>query len=100
MKTNKSDNSEGRNRFGRFVAGNHHAIGNPMAKRVQCLRVALLEAITPKDVATIIQAVVERAKAGDMHAARLIFDRTLGPPAPLDLLERLELLEEHEARLR
>ena len=34
------------------------------------------------------------AKGGDVQAAKLLWDRLLGPPVPVDVLERLEALEE------
>jgi hypothetical protein len=37
---------------------------------------------------------VEQAKAGDALSARLVLDRVLGKPEPLDIIARLEALEE------
>jgi hypothetical protein len=37
---------------------------------------------------------VALAKSGDTLAARLILDRVLGKPEPLDIIARLEALEE------
>jgi len=36
---------------------------------------------------------VDAAKAGDIAAAKIIFERTLGAPLPADILERIEILE-------
>jgi len=71
---------------GRFSEGNRAAVGNPHAKRVGELRTALLDAVMPEDV--------EAAKGGDVAAARVLFERTLGRPVEADLIERLEVLEQ------
>jgi hypothetical protein len=71
----------GRQRNGRFAAGNKAAIGNPAAKKAQALRFALFRAVSSKDLTAIVKAMVERAKNGDTTAAKLLFDRLLGMPA-------------------
>jgi hypothetical protein len=43
----------------------------------------------------VARTLIEQAKSGDVAAAKLLLDRVLGPPVPLDLLERLAALEEH-----
>jgi class 3 adenylate cyclase len=45
------------------------------------------------DLREIARKLVELAKAGDVAAAKVVLDRTLGPPVEWDLLERLERLE-------
>jgi hypothetical protein len=40
---------------------------------------------------------IEQAKAGDVPAAREVFQRVLGAPEALDALARLEALEERLA---
>ena len=82
-----------RNAAGRFVAGNRAAKGNPHAKRVQQLRTALMEAITPDAVERIIAAMVEAAENGDVQAAKLLLDRVFGRVTDSDVLERIEALE-------
>ena len=44
------------------------------------MRAALLDAITPRDIQEIAKALIERAKTGDRHAIRELFDRVLGAP--------------------
>lgn len=83
----------GRGAGGRFVAGNRAAVGNPHARAVGQLRVALLAAVTPEDIRLIVAAMVVKAKGGDIAAAREVFDRTLGRPVETDLIERLEVAE-------
>jgi hypothetical protein len=51
--------------------------------------------VTPEDVQRVARVLVEKALAGDVAAAKVLLERCLGPPVPLDLLERLAALEEH-----
>lgn len=85
--------SGGRDARGRFAPGNRFAIGNPQAAQVGRLRSALIESVTIKDMAEVVATVVERAKAGDMAAAKLLLDRVLGPVVAIDVLARIEALE-------
>ncbi len=48
------------------------------ARQAYAYRTAFLAGITPEDVQGIGAALLERAKAGDVQAARLILDRFLG----------------------
>jgi len=57
------------------------------------LRAALVEAVSPADVKAIARRLVKQALAGDVAAARTLFDRLLGPCEAADALERLERLE-------
>lgn len=83
----------GRDRRGRFAAGNPGGPGNPAAQRVARLRAALLKAIRPKDIHEIIRKLVEQAKAGDAAAAKEILNRSIGTPIAADVLARIEELE-------
>lgn len=78
---------------GRFAKGNAGGPGNPFAKKVGELRSALLKAITPTDVRAIIKKLVALAKSGDTTAAKIVLERALGQPVPIDLIERIESLE-------
>ncbi len=78
---------------GRFQPGNPGGRGNPFAKRVAALRSALLDAVTPEDIANAIRALIEKAKSGDVAAVRELLDRCIGKPQETDLFERLEALE-------
>lgn len=44
------------------------------------LRQALLEAVTPEDVSTIAQKMLEKAKEGSVAAAKLVFGYVFGRP--------------------
>lgn len=80
-------------RTGRFLPGNPGGRGNPFAKRVAVLRSALLEAVTPEDIAAVVRALIDKAKSGDVAAIRELIDRCIGKPQETDLFERLEALE-------
>ena len=83
----------GRGPGGRFGPGNRAGRGNPMAKKVQQLRAALLKAIKPNDIRDVIETMLKSAKGGDIAAGRELLSRALGAPEALDILQRLEALE-------
>ena len=70
----------GRNTDGRFAKGNAGGPGNPYARRVAALRRALLDCVTEDDIKAIAKAVIEEAKDGNIAAAKIIFQYTLGKP--------------------
>lgn len=77
----------GRTAGGQFAKGNSGGPGNPHGKRVAELRAALLEAVTPADIAAVAKALVLRAKQGEVPAIRELLDRLVGravPPADSD----------------
>jgi hypothetical protein len=80
---------------GRFAKGNSGGPGNPYARLVAALRKAAIEAVTPEDIRDIINALKEKAKTGDLAAAKLLLSYTLGKPAAAapdpDRLDRHEL---------
>ncbi len=84
----------GRDGRGRFKPGNSIGQGNPHAAHVARLRSALLEAVKPKDLKAIVATLCRLAREGDVSAAKLLMDRLLGPPVPVDLIARIEALEE------
>jgi hypothetical protein len=86
--------ANGRDIGGRFSKGNKFARGNPVARRTQRLRAANAKAITPKESMALTRKMYELGMAGDVPAAREVYQRTVGPPIAADLLERLERLEE------
>lgn len=88
----------GRDAQGRFAKGNKGGPGNPLSKRISKLRTALIEAVSPADMRAIVAALIEKAKTGDVIAARVLFDRVLGKPLEHDILERVERLEEALAK--
>jgi hypothetical protein len=64
----------------RFDRGNRGGPGNPFGPRVALLRLAFLNAITPEDVKTVVQALILKASTGDMSAAKLLLQYSLGKP--------------------
>lgn len=82
---------------GRFAEGNRLGRGNPMARRVARLRAALLRSVTADDIETVVRALIERARSGDVAAARELLDRCLGKGEGVDLLVRLEAVEDVQA---
>ena len=46
------------------------------------------------DLRDVVKRLVDAAKGGDVSAAKLLFDRLLGPPLSLDFEERIKALEE------
>lgn len=69
---------EGRDANGRFVKGNAGGPGNPFARRVAQLRAVLMESVTDEDMRDVVQTLVTLAKAGDVAAIKLLFERLLG----------------------
>ena len=72
--------TEGHDANGRFAKGNAGGPGNPYARRVAALRRALLDCVTEDDIKAIAKAVIEEAKDGNIAAAKIIFQYTLGKP--------------------
>ena len=70
----------GRDAAGRFQPGNPGGPGNPFAKRVAELRSALLEAVGAEDVKHVVKALADKAKGGDVAAAKVLLDRLFGQP--------------------
>ena len=67
---------------GRFTEGNPGGPGNPHAAQVAKLRSALLNAVSAEDVEAIIQEVLKRAKEGELRAAKMVLDYSIGRPRP------------------
>lgn len=78
---------------GRFIKGNPGGPGNPGGSRARKLRFALLDACAPEDFEVIARRLIEDSKAGSVQAAKELFDRTLGRPESIDLLQRIDELE-------
>lgn len=63
---------------GRWRPGYSGGPGNPYFKQIARWRAAFHKSVLDKDVQTVIRAVVKAAKAGDMAAAKIFLERTLG----------------------
>jgi len=54
----------------------------------------MINAVTEQDLREVIKALVAEAKSGDLAAVRELLDRLLGKPIEIDLLDRLDELEQ------
>ncbi len=73
-----------RDASGRFAIGNAGGPGNPHARRIAKLRSALLAAIKPDDLRDVVASLLVATKAGDVAAARLLLEYSLGRPRAID----------------
>ena len=83
----------GRAPNGRFAKGNPGGPGNPFARKVAAFRQEFMAAVTGDDIAVIVRALIDKAKAGDVAAARLVLQYTLGKPAAAVDPDRLDEME-------
>jgi hypothetical protein len=83
-------NPEQREANGRFAKGNHGGPGNPYARQVAQMRLRALDSVSGDDVEAILAKMVELARAGDVPAARLVLQYTLGRPVPSAHPDRLD----------
>lgn len=90
--------ADGRGAGGRFAKGNPGGPGNPFARRVARLRSLLLDAVSDDDLQAIAAKLVERAKAGDLAAAREVLTRTIGKP--IDAIDPDRDFDEEDAARR
>jgi hypothetical protein len=65
---------------GRFAAGNRGGPGNPYGQRVALLRGAFLDALQPEDIRAVALALLLKAQSGDLTAAKLLLQYSLGKP--------------------
>src|SRR4051794_25337929 len=89
-----SDTASGRDKGGRFAAGNPGGPGNPFARRTAAARKAIAGAVTPEQLAAIAAVMVKKALEGDVAAAKLVFGYAAGKPgaaADPDTLDAHEL---------
>lgn len=66
---------------GRFAPGNRAALGNPLNRRMQALRKALLDSAEPDDVRRVGKRLLALAEEGDVQAAKVYLDFLIGRPA-------------------
>jgi len=95
-----TNGSNGRDGKGQFTKGNGGGPGNPFALQVAELRKTLLAAVTPKDLRDVVRSLLNQAKEGNIAAVRELLSRLLGPPVEVDILARLEALEEKLAETK
>jgi len=73
----------GRDSSGRFTKGNKFGTGNPLAAEVFARRQAFFAVVSQANLKAIVRQIVAAAKDGDLAAAKLILEWTLGRPGPL-----------------
>ena len=78
---------------GRFTKGNPGGPGNPYARQVARLRRLILQCVTDADLKAIIRALVQKAREGDVAAAREVLMRVVGKPPEGPDPDRLDLEE-------
>ena len=83
----------GRDGRGRFMKGNPGGPGNPFARRVAQLRAALLNVVTPEDIAGMAQHLLAMAKIGDLPAIKLLFLYAVGRPVDVEDPDTLDQRE-------
>jgi len=80
----------GRDRRGRFAAGNKAAKGNPHQQATQRFRATLMETVKPADLKAVVRQLVAKAKAGEPWAVKELLDRSVGRPVSADVVEQEE----------
>ncbi len=96
MKENTDNQRDG---FGRFKRGCRAGPGVPKggmgnSTKLQQLRLAIVRAVSVKDLEAIVYKLVELAKDGDVRASQLLLDRVLGKPVDSpELFDRIGKVE-------
>ena len=90
------ESTDKREANGRFAKGNKGGPGNPFARQVAALRQTLLNRATTKDFEEIADELIKKAKTGDVAAIKLLFQYTLGKPAPSPDPDHLDVDEWHK----
>jgi hypothetical protein len=83
---------------GRFRPGNKGGPGNPFARQVAEIRKLLPNTVPGERLAKIVLAMVDKAEAGDVAAAKLVLQYTVGKPAETVEPDRIEL-DDHRLRV-
>jgi hypothetical protein len=76
---------------GQFASGNAGGPGRPKGRRVSELRLAAEDAVTPEVIRAVMKKVSLQALQGNLTAARILFERTLGRAADVPLGEPLDI---------
>ena len=87
----------GRTPRGQFGLGNTAAVGH--SSRGKKLRAAVLRAISEDDLQMIVLAMIDKAIAGDIAAAKLILS-TIGPPTESDTTTAPEINDTNFERIK
>jgi hypothetical protein len=84
---------QGRDKNGRFAKGNPGGPGNPFSRQLAQMRQVVLQCVSEADLRDIVAQVVQKAKQGDLAAARLVLSYAVGKPQPAPEPDRLDVEE-------
>src|SRR6516162_3209900 len=70
----------GRDSSGRFTKNNPGGPGNPYARYTAAMRKAFADEATGDDLRQIARAMIDKARQGDVAAAKLVCSYTMGKP--------------------
>ena len=76
----KTESKNGRQANGRFAPGNAGGPGNPYYRQVAEYKKAVLAVVSIERLKRILDAIAKKAEDGDVAAAKLILQYTLGKP--------------------
>ena len=79
-----------RDERGRFVKPKS---ASRRAHKIAQLRAAALRSVKSRDMGKVVAALLDRAKAGEVEAAEVLFRWTLGPAVAGDVVDRIAALE-------
>src|SRR5262249_54411732 len=79
----------GRDKKGRFAAGNPGGPGNPHARSTAQLHKTFRD-IAETEFVEVVKEIFRRAKAGEWHAQRMVLEYTLGKPAEATNPDRVD----------
>jgi hypothetical protein len=85
--------ASGRTPDGRFARGNKGGPGNPYARRSAAARRAFTDTVSDEDLVEIARALTQKAKAGDIAAAKVVLAYVVGTPEPVVEPDTLNLAE-------
>lgn len=74
---------DARDSKGRFKPGWRGGTGRPLSHRAKMLKL-IEKSITPDQVLACLKSLAESAASGDVQAARLLLEYSVGKPRPLD----------------
>ena len=75
---------------GQFAKGNKGGPGNPFARQVAQLRKVIINRLTEEDLLAITEALLAKAKQGNVGAAKLLLAYGIGKPASSPDPDRLD----------
>ena len=80
--TTRSD-AKIRDEFGRYLPGHPGGPGNPHAKKISMFKSAVMRTIAPEELGDVVKMLLDKALSGDIAAAKIILEYTLGKSKPL-----------------